>query len=411
MRVIVINDFAHVNGGAAYVAIASAVGLARRGHRVSFFSAVEPVDARLIEADVEVVCTGQYQILEDPNRLRAACQGLWNSLAGRQLSRQLATVRPDETVIHVHGWSKALSGSVVRTAVGHGFRLVCTLHDYFAACPNGGFFDYQSLSHCHLKPGSLRCIARNCDPRSYSHKLWRVGRHFVQRTVGRLPDGIDAFVVLSHLSCKLLRPYLPENAQIFDIPNPIGVSKEPPVAVGQNRNFLMIGRLSTEKGVSLFARAARDSAVQAIFVGDGPCRGEIECANPSAKVTGWIPHSEVSGYLRGARALVFPSVWYEAQPLATLEAAARGVPAVVSDGCAATESVVDGVTGLLFKDGDAQSLAKALNQLTDDDYVERLGRNAYDRYWSEPPTLERHVMLLERAYETVLRQPKALPVQ
>ena len=37
MRVIVLNDYAHINGGAARVAIESAVALSKRGIPVTFF--------------------------------------------------------------------------------------------------------------------------------------------------------------------------------------------------------------------------------------------------------------------------------------------------------------------------------------------------------------------------------------
>lgn len=406
MQVVVVNDFAHVNGGAASVAIASAVGLARRGHKVTFFSAVRPLDSGLSAAGVEVICTGQHEILKDPNRIRAACQGVWNSTASRELDRIIASAHPEDTIVHLHGWTKALSASVVRRASDLGFKTICTLHDYFIACPNGGFFDYRSLSHCHRTPLSYQCVARNCDSRSYGHKLWRVLRHYVQLKMAHLPQGIDAFIVLSHLSHELLRPYIPEQAWCFEIPNPIDIPREAPVEVERNQQFLMIGRLAPEKGGALFARAARECGLQVTFVGNGPSRSEIESEYPAAKVTGWLSQQHVSAYFAKARAIVLPSLWYEAQPLAVMEAAARGVPAIVSDGCGGAESVANGLNGLLFKNGNVESLSAALHILSDGSVAMRLGRNAYERYWTAPPSLDRHVCLLENAYRSILNNPR-----
>lgn len=405
MRVIIINDFARVNGGAAAVAIASALGLSRRGHHVSFVAAVGPVDPRLLEANVNVICTGQYEIADDPNRLRAAAQGLWNLGASREVRRLLATGDIADTIIHVHGWTKALSSSVVHAVFNRQFKTICTLHDYFIACPNGGFFDYQSLSHCQLRPLSCSCIARNCDSRSYSHKLWRVARQFVQASTGRVPCGFDGLILLSQLSHRILRPYIPPNVLRFEIPNPIDMAREAPVEVARKESFVMIGRLTREKGGTQFALAARKSGVPAVFVGDGPCRHEIESANPEARITGWIPGERVPHYLAEARALVFPSLWYEVQPLAILEAAARGVPAIVSKACAGAELVTEGVSGLHFETGNVQSLATALAKFRDEKLVRDLGINAYDRYWISPPTLDHHVSLLEEAYHQILAKP------
>lgn len=402
MRIVILNDFAHVNGGAASVAIASAVGLARRGHDVIFFSAVAPIDPELEKAGVCVICTKQYEILKDPRRIRAAIQGVWNHVAARDLALRLRSMECQDTVVHLHGWSKALSSSVVRATTARGFKIVCTLHDYFCACPTGGFFDAKNRKHCHLQPLSTACIARNCDTRSYGQKLWRVVRQFTQEKVGRIPAGIDAFIVLSRLSRAVLQPYLPENTRLFEVPNPVHVTRDSPVSVEANRAFTMVGQLSPAKGGDLFAAAARDAGVQALFVGDGPSRDEITAANPAAVITGWVSHASVGEHFLKARAIVFPSLWYEAQPLAVLEAAARGIPAIVSDGCAAAESVRDEVTGLLFRSGDVPSLAAALRRLCDDRLVQRLGRAAYEAYWADPPALERHVSAMEKVYQTVL---------
>jgi hypothetical protein len=47
LRVIILNDFGAVNGGAAQVAITEALGLADQGHEIVFFYGTGPVDARL----------------------------------------------------------------------------------------------------------------------------------------------------------------------------------------------------------------------------------------------------------------------------------------------------------------------------------------------------------------------------
>jgi hypothetical protein len=52
MHIVVVSDFAHVNGGAAQVAIGSARALAAAGTRVSFACAVPPVDPGLERAGV-----------------------------------------------------------------------------------------------------------------------------------------------------------------------------------------------------------------------------------------------------------------------------------------------------------------------------------------------------------------------
>ena len=109
--------------------------------------------------------------------------------------------------------------------------------------------------------------------------------------------------------------------------------------------------------------------------------------------------------VRGARAVVNASLIYETQGLTLLEAAAEGVPAIVSDSSVAREAVEDNATGLWFKAGDADDLAEKLIALhRDPDLAARLGRAAYERFWSQPPDIPSHLDQLERIYRGVARR-------
>ena len=114
-----------------------------------------------------VVCTSQHAIADDPLRMGALVQGLWNSKAGRAMGDVLGNLDPHQTVVHVHGWTKALSSSVIRAALTRKFKVICTLHDYFSACPNGSFFNYATNTICELQPLSGSCITSQCDRRHY----------------------------------------------------------------------------------------------------------------------------------------------------------------------------------------------------------------------------------------------------
>jgi glycosyltransferase involved in cell wall biosynthesis len=402
MNVVVINDFAHVEGGASHVALSSALGLASRGHDVTLVSAVGPIMPELLSSKVKVICTGQHDIAHDPNRLRASIQGIWNIKAARMVKQVLRNSEPSCTIVHVHGWTKALSSSVLRAAVGRDFKVVCTLNDYFSACPNGGFFNYPRNSICTLRPLSVACILSHCDKRSYPQKLWRVARQFVQKLFGLMPGSIYHFIAVSDFSRNILVPFLPGRATVHQNGNIINIPKRQPIAVEENSALVMLGRLSREKGAALLAQVGARMNCRTVFVGDGECREEVAGIYPGAHITGWRKPPEVIQYLQEARALVFPSLWYEAQPLAVLEAAALGIPSIVSDASAARELVIDKVTGLWFKSGDERDLENKVQMLQDGQLAKKLGRTAYDYYWRNPSAPDIHLDRLERIYMQTL---------
>ena len=84
MNIVILNDSASVNGGAAKIALEGARALAAAGHQVYLVCGAGPVAPELQDqANLTVHCVGEYDIIQDPNRLRAIARGWWNP-ASRQ---------------------------------------------------------------------------------------------------------------------------------------------------------------------------------------------------------------------------------------------------------------------------------------------------------------------------------------
>ena len=249
---------------------------------------------------------------------------------------------------------------------------------------------------------SWNCLSTNCDSRNFGHKVWRTTRHSIEQSLGRFGSGVKTFVALGELSLDVLARHLPPSADVRFIPNFVDMERPALAPVEQNQGFAFNGRLVPEKGATLAAEAARLAEVPITFIGDGGQREVVTRINASARVLGWLPHAEAVQALRDCRALVFPSLWLEVQPLVILEAAANGIPVIVPDCSAARDLVEDQVTGLWFRSGDANDLAKKMTSLCDSGFAARLGKAAYEKYWSSPPTLARHLEKLEALYHDIL---------
>ena len=405
--VVIVNDNARVTGGADKIALTSAIELARRGLRVILFTAVGPIAPELQQVPgLEIIFTDQKEILHEPSRLRAATQGLWNGKSAAMAATLFDSLNPAVTVVHLHLWAKALSSSAIHAANPRGCRVGCTLHDYLLPCPAGTFFQHPQSRICELEPMGPRCLVTDCHTRSYAQKLWRVCRQTLQHYVGGMPTSLDAFISLSDLSESRMRPYLPAGAKISRVSNFMDAEQQARAQVERNETFIFSGRVVREKGAILFAAAAHDASVPALLLGSGPLEVDVLAANPKASFSGWLTHSETLARMREARCLVLPSLWYEAQPLVVLEAAAIGLPCIVADTSAGREMVEDGVTGLWFRGGDRQDLARKLRQLNDPELAARMGEAAYQAFWASPPTLHRHVSELLQVYSDLLPQAR-----
>jgi glycosyltransferase involved in cell wall biosynthesis len=402
LTIVLCLDHAFVSGGQAKVAFDSAIGLKQAGHRPIVFAAAGPVEEALTTAGVEVVCLGQSDLLGNPSRIAAAMQGTWNTGAAEALRRLLADKPRDRTIVHVHGWAKALSPSIAMPIAQSGLPAVYTIHEYFLFCPNGGFYNYQRGHTCPLEPLSAACWATHCDSRNYARKLWRNARLTVARNVAHLPDVFSDYIAISRFQIDVVGRRLPPRSRLHLVSNPIDVADLGPKVWPAQGDVIFVGRISTEKGPFLFAEAARHAGIVPTYIGDGPAAAELRAKFPEARLLGWQSGPAVREAIRVARALVFPSLWYEGQPLTVLEAKGLGTPVIVADGCAGREEIEHDVSGLWFKGGDAGDLARALAQIGDDALIARLSHGAYASFWSDPPTLTRHIERIIGIYDAML---------
>ena len=398
MRLIIINDLPYINGGASVIALTTALYLQKEGIDVTLFSGGTAKNEQLNN----IVTTGQLDILNNPNRLEAIINGIWNYKARNDFNELLRDYNPSDTIIHVHTFNKVLSSSVIKLAIERSFKVVHTVHDYFLACPNGGFYNYQSESNCHLTPLSVDCIMSNCDSRNYLHKFWRIIRQAVQLYFGKVPSGINNYIFISEFSQKIIEPFIPEHSNSYYVPNPILIPKIKRINVSNNNEIAFIGRMSLEKGPHIFCEALKLLGFNGIFIGDGPILEEIKKKYPDNTYTGWLSRKELDSIMKTLKFLVFPSLLYETFGLVVAEAAALGIPSIVSQNTAAAEFVSDGITGLLTETGNVYDCKQKIEMMNENDCANELGGNAYEKYWYNPTTIDSHVTQLKSVYTKIL---------
>ena len=363
--VVIVNDFNYVQGGASKVAIDTANILKEANFNVYFFSFVHKKEDEI--EGIKYVSSNQQEALKQKNKIKGALNGIYNFKAKKEFKKLLNTLDRETTIIHVHGWTKALSSSIFDIAFKMNFKVVVTLHDYFTACPNGGYFNYPKNEICHLQPLSWKCIKCNCDSRNYGFKIYRVLRQFVQNKIVRLNDKLKYAISISDFSEKILKPTLGKNTEITRIYNPINIDENiEKIDPTKNDYYLYVGRVSKEKGVDLFCKAITELKLKGIVVGDGEEKHKLEKQFPDIEFVGWKNKDEVKEYMKGAIALIFPSRWYETAGLTVLEAQSLGLPCIISSNTASEEFSFN--KEFVFKQNDLLDLKEKIIKLSNNDY-------------------------------------------
>jgi glycosyltransferase involved in cell wall biosynthesis len=402
LKIIILSDYAFINGGNAQIALNTAVSLSKKNYDVTLFTAVGPVEDFLKNIpNLKVICLNQYDILSDPNRTRAIINGLWNFKARSEFKILLKNFDIKDTIIHIHSCSKALSSSCIQIANKMGFKMLYHLHDYGIACPNMGFYNYRQQKICRLNPLGMKCVMTNCDSRHYIHKIWRVVRQWIQENISGMPKNLD-YIYISNFSYNILRPFLNKNNKAYYVSNPIDIEKRDRIKVEKNKEFIFIGRLVPEKNPMLLAEVAKKMKLSVTFIGSGPCENEIKNIYPSAKITGWINKEEIRKLLKITRCLIFPSNWYECQPLAVLECMSKGIPCISSKNCASSESIIEEYTGLLFINNDPIDLEEKIIKCQDYNYIKILSENAYKYYCDVDYDTDKYISKIIDVYNEIL---------
>jgi glycosyltransferase involved in cell wall biosynthesis len=99
---------------------------------------------------------------------------------------------------------------------------------------------------------------------------------------------------------------------------------------------------------------------------------------------------------------VFPSVWYEARPGTTLEAAGSGLPIIVSNLSAAVEQVDDLGIGEIFEAGNPADLAEKMRPYIDTEFARRQGRETQVNCKRLDLSWDTHIAKLDKVYRDEL---------
>ncbi|MEA2123313.1 MAG: hypothetical protein QOI80_95, partial [Solirubrobacteraceae bacterium] len=132
--------------------------------------------------------------------------------------------------------------------------------------------------------------------------------------------------------------------------------------------FLMVGELVDHKRVDVALEGARRAGVRVKVVGDGPERERLAARFDNADFLGRVTDAELADLYASAQALLVANT--EEFGITAVESQASGRPVVAPAAGGASETVLDGVTGILLEDP------------TEDAFAEVLRNVDFDGFWS-----------------------------
>ncbi|OGJ60737.1 hypothetical protein A3C37_03925 [Candidatus Peribacteria bacterium RIFCSPHIGHO2_02_FULL_53_20] len=127
--------------------------------------------------------------------------------------------------------------------------------------------------------------------------------------------------------------------------------------------FLALGRLVPYKRFDLLVETANRLKLPLKIAGIGRDFRRLKAmAGPTVELLGFVPDHALPKLYAGARAFFFPQI--EDAGVAALEAQASGTPVIALGQGGALDTVIEGITGIFFKEQSADSIVAALDHFS-----------------------------------------------
>jgi glycosyltransferase involved in cell wall biosynthesis len=364
MRILQVNKFFDLHGGAEVYMHGLIRELMKRGHDVHAFSTLGVKN--LPSRDEKYFVTRYHLDRSDGllTDLKKARNFIWNSEARASFARMLDEVKPD--VIHLHNLYHHLSSSLLPEITKRGIPCVQTLHDYKLAAPNYGMFDHGAP--CERSKGGKyysvilhRCLAPGLVPNLLAaiEMYFTKFRQAYERTV-------SIFLCPSRFMKEKMEDWGEPAGKLRYVPNPTDWIDEPAVRGG---GYIMyVGRLSVEKGIESFIEAsAKIPELPVKICGRGPLEEKLkklveEKGAHHIEFLGFVAPVDLQKLRHRAEALVLPTLSYENASGVVLEAMASGLPCLVTRTGGNPELVADGENGYLVKPGDVDDWIRTIRR-------------------------------------------------
>lgn len=193
---------------------------------------------------------------------------------------------------------------------------------------------------------------------------------------------VTSFVSISgEVQARIQRLYGRQSAIIYP---PVRTRQFAP-AQERGEYFLILSRLVPYKRIDLAVEAFNQLGLPLWIAGEGRDKERLRAAaGPTIRFLGRVDDAEKARLLARCRALIFPGL--EDFGITPVEAMGAGRPVIAYAEGGALDSVVDGVTGLLFSEQTTEALADAVRR--------------FDEAAFEPDVIRAHA---ERFDESVFR--------
>lgn len=414
MKILQINKFHYLRGGAERAYFNTAKVLVEHGHDIAFFSMNHPknIASSWSKYFIDFV-DYQDKKLNLFKKAETVLKIFYNWQARKNLEKLIKKFRPD--IAHLHNIYHQLSPSIIDILKKYQIPMVMTLHDYKLICPNYNLLSDGKIWEKSKQNKYYKCLADRCIDNSFSRSLICVAEAYFHKWL-KIYQKINIFISPSNFLIEKFKEF-GFAGQLVYLPNCL-LNFDKLIKVKDKEYILYFGRLSQEKGVAdlikAYAKIRQTVKHQLIIAGDGKERKKLEQLTIKLNVFNrvkFIDHQygdKLLNLISNATFVVIPSIWQENAPYSIIEAMALTKTVICSKVGGLSELIDDGETGFLYPVGDIDKLANIMEKMLAPNQAQALqeiGQRAKEKIVIKN-NKESYYSLLTAIYEQAIKQNK-----
>lgn len=341
MRILLVNDYTYLRGGAEKFVLGLKKALEEKGHNVEILGS-------------------------DGDEDFSSIFSRWYSFKWYKKTKdKIREFNPD--IVHINNCWRIVSPSVSIASRNLQKPVILTIHDYSLNFP---------------KISNIR-------------NLQKIIRIFIHRIIVQGKD--ITFTSPSKFLSKKVGGSL--RTLVKTIPNGIEIPRE---KTNYRKNIIFVGEINNEKGLSAVAKALNDlKNYNTNILGEGNLREYLESKYDQINFLGF---QKPEDYYKNSSILVMPSIWEEPFGLSITEAMSYGLCVIASNIGGIPEQIKHMRTGLLFEPGDQRDFEEKLNYLLQNPKkIKRMGKNAR-KFVKENLSWDKIINQWENAYREAIRK-------
>jgi len=366
MKILQINKFYYLRGGAERYFFEIQKILGERGHEVIPFSMHDGRNRQSPYSRFFMSHIDYGQPMSIGTRFKAVPRVVFSMEAKRKIEALIDEVQPD--IAHLHNIAHHISPSILYPLQRHTIPVVQTLHDYKLICPTYRLLAKGKICERCRVHRYYNAILQRCNKGLLSASILNCLEMYVHKVMG-LYEKIDVFISPSRFLKEKFVDHGVAEDRIVHLPNFLRMDNLTPQYTSHNGYILYFGRVSEEKGLLTLVQAMRAiPEVQLRIAGEGPLTEHLKNCIERERIKniflmGYVQGVALIKTIRDSMFTVLPSEWYENYPFSILESFVLGKPVVGSRIGGIPELIQHKKTGLTFEAGNVEDLRSKLREL------------------------------------------------